>query len=165
MRLLLFVLPVCLFSSDLSNTDILPRTINFLIFFLLLVYLLSAHVKNFYYGRLNKIASKLEEAQNHVLEMNMKKEQAMQKLEKAKQQADSIIINAKQQADIFSKGMEEDLQKELLLLQKSYEEQKEYMQRKIKLEVVNNVVDKIFSDKDIELSQDDLIKVISKKVS
>lgn len=165
MRLFLFIVPVCLLSSDASSTDIIPRTINFLIFFSLLVYFLSTHIKNFYYGRLNKIANRLEEAQSYVLEMNMKKEQAVQKLEKAKQQADSIVINAKQQADVFSKAMEEDLQKELLSLQKSYEEQKVYMQRKMKLEVVGNVVDKIFDSKETELSQDDLIKMIIKKVS
>lgn len=165
MRLFLFIVPVCLFSSDASSTDIIPRTINFLIFFSLLVYFLSTHIKNFYYGRLNKIANRLEEAQSYVLEMNMKKEQAVQKLEKAKQQADSIVINAKQQADVFSKAMEEDLQKELLSLQKSYEEQKVYMQRKMKLEVVGDVVDKIFDSKETELSQDDLIKMIIKKVS
>lgn len=51
---LLILAPVILLGSDAAakaGTDIIPRTINFLIFASILYYLIADAAKNFYFGR------------------------------------------------------------------------------------------------------------------
>jgi F-type H+-transporting ATPase subunit b len=56
-------LPVYLFSNEILNTDIIPRTINFLIFFGFLYYLLQPKISTFLNGRISQIVKSLEDAQ------------------------------------------------------------------------------------------------------
>lgn len=161
-RILLF-LPTLLFCSE--NTDIVPRTINFIIFFSLLLYFVFNHIKNFYNNRINSIAEKLERTQEKVLELKAEKEKASQKLSNAKQQANDMISNAHNQSGAISKAMEEDLQKEILAMQKMYKDKKSYVQQQAKKEVVSSVLDKLLNDEELELTQDDLLNIIRKKVA
>ena len=55
-----FLAPVSLFAvSGGTDYDIVPRTVNFLIFFAILLYFVAKPAKEFYKNRISKIASRL----------------------------------------------------------------------------------------------------------
>ena len=49
-------------------------------------------------------------------------------------------------------------------MQKSFDEQKSFEARKIKKEVVSEILDDVFASDDIKFGQDKLVKIVEKKV-
>lgn len=142
--------------------DILARTINFVIFFAILFYLLKNPAKNFYKGRINKISSRLEDIQKRVLESKNKKLEMMKAIESAKKEGAQAIEDAKKEAQILADKIKEDAKNDIFLMQRYFDEQKDYERRKMQKEVVNSVLKELFKK---DLSQDEMMKIISKKVS
>ena len=81
-----------------TNYDIVWRTINFLIFFGIMYYLLKGPLKAAYENRINSIASRLEANQNLLKESKERKEQAKRDVETAKIQGASLVETAKKAA-------------------------------------------------------------------
>lgn len=159
-------LPSIIFAaSGSSEYDILPRTVNFLIFAAILVYLLKNPVKNFYQNRIAKISLRLEDIQKRVLDSKNKKLEMIKQLEDAKKEAASAVEFAQKEAQILSQKIKEETKNELFLLERYFEEQKDYEQRKMQKEVVADVLNQMFDAKDNELSQDEILAIMLKKVS
>lgn len=159
-------LPSIIFAAGGSGDyDILPRTVNFLIFAAILVYLLKNPAKSFYQNRIAKIASRLEDIQKRVLDSKNKKLEMMKQLEDAKKEAAGAVEFAQKEAQILSQKIKEETKNELLLLERYFEEQKDYEQRKMQKEVVASVLSQMFDAKDNELSQDEILAIMLKKVS
>lgn len=161
MRLFVLIFPCFAFAS--SDTDIVPRSINFAIFFALFLYFALSHIKSLHYGRINGISNKLKQLQDDVLEIKNKKDDALSRLAKSKEQAHSMIVNAKNNESVISKTMEEELQKEVLYLQKFYEDKKLHAQKHVKLEVVNKVLSDMFDG--IDLSHEELLDIVNRRCS
>ena len=80
---LLLLAPIALFASGGEgggSTDIIPRTINFLIFAAIMYYYVADAAKEWYLGRKNEIATKLDSIQVKLKESNSKKEIALAKV-------------------------------------------------------------------------------------
>lgn len=152
-------------SSGSGDYDIVPRAVNFLIFAAILVYLLKNPAKNFYNNRIAKIASRLDDIQKRVLDSKNKKLEMIKQLESAKKDAENAVEFAQKEAEILSQKIKEDTKNELHLLERYFEEQKDYEQRKMQKEVIASILNEMFADKKNELSQDEILAIMLKKVS
>ncbi|AXP09158.1 F0F1 ATP synthase subunit B [Campylobacter hepaticus] len=164
---LIFSLPLYAFgaSSGSGEYDIIPRTINFLIFIAILYYFAATPFKNFYKNRILKISFKLDEIQKKLLESKAKKLETMKKLEEAKANSAAALVIAKKEAEILVENIKKETQDELNLLQKHFEEQKDYELRKMEKELVSDILNEIFIDPKMTLKQNEILDLMMKKVS
>lgn len=165
--ILLLAAPMLAFGagSGSGEYDIIPRVINFVIFFSILYYLIAKPVKAAYHGRINAIANRLNAIQEKLKASNVKKEEAAKKVENAKVIANDLAQAIKKEIEIMLVKIEKDTQNEIAILEKSYEEQKDFEERKLVRAVVSEVLDELFASDAMKIDQNELINLIMKKVS
>ncbi len=146
-----------------THTDIIPRTINFLIFVAILWYLAGNKIVNFFKQRRENIAKKFQEIEEKLKESKSKKEALKAELENAKVKAKEIIENAKKEAELLETKIKAQTEEEIKILQKQFEEFKKYETQKAKKEVVETFLDETL--KDIHVTSEDAAKLILKKVA
>lgn len=151
--------------SGSGEYDIIPRTVNFVIFVAILYYLLVNPAKHFYKSRILKISSRLDEIQKKLLESKSKKLDIMKKLEEAKANAAEALIVSKKEAEILANGIKEELQGELALLDRHFEEQKEYELRKMEKEVISQILAELFDENNAHFGQKEIINIMMEKAS
>ena len=158
-----FLAPVSLFAvSGGTDYDIVPRTVNFLIFFAILLYFVAKPAKEFYQNRISKIASRLEDIQKRVLESKNKKLELIKKLEDAKKEALVAKESAKKEAEIIALKIKNETKNELAVLDKQLNESMDYEERKMQREVISELLNETF-DK-LKFSQEELTQLMLKKV-
>jgi|GEM_PF-137177 len=138
---------------------------NFLLFFAILVYFAAKPLKALYQSRIDRIANKLESIQEKLRDSKAKKDDALKRVEEAKQNANSLIETAKKEALNLAAKVKSDTQNDIVNLQKSYKEQKEFEERKMTKSVVNEILSDIFSSDSLKVDQKELVNIILKKVS
>ena len=163
--LFLAVFPALALASDGKNYDILPRTVNFLIIVAIIFYFVKEPVKKAYNDRIKRISDSLDAASKRLEESKIAREQAMGDLEIAKSRAIALIETAKKEAVNLREKTKEATKFEIERLEKAYEEQKAFEERKIRKNVVTEILDGVFDEKSLEISQSNLIKIIQKKAS
>lgn len=164
---LVLILGVFAQASEVSSgsTDILPRTVNFLIFAAILYYLVAEPVKNFFKNRSAEIASKLESVQAKLKEAKQEKERAQKELENAKKLANEIIEDAKKESKLLSEKIKSSLEEELRIMEKTFNENCSLEERQVVRNVVKNILNEILEDKNISINKNEFINLIAKKVA
>ena len=152
-------------SGAEGHTDIVPRTVNFLIFAAILYYLAAEPVKNFFKNRSASIAAQLEEVQTKLKVAKEEKEKAQSELEKAKAFAKEIEEVTQKEIEILVKEIKEHGEEELRALEKSFEENMELERRKRIRAITKEVLEDLFSDKEIALDKEKFVSLIVKKVA
>ncbi len=154
------------FASEAGHaTDIVPRTVNFLIFAAILYYLIAEPVKNFFKNRSAAIAAKLEEVQSKLKTAKEEKEKAQAELESAKQLAQEIKEVTKKEIEILVNQIKEHGKEELENLEKSFNENIELERRKRIRAITNGVLEELFEDKELGLDKSKFVSLIVKKVA
>ncbi|EKB9601269.1 F0F1 ATP synthase subunit B, partial [Campylobacter upsaliensis] len=74
-------------------------------------------------------------------------------------------IVSKKEAEILANGIKEELQGELALLDRHFEEQKEYELRKMEKEVISQVLAELFDENNAHFGQKEIINIMMKKAS
>jgi len=161
---LLVISPLALFASEVQ-TDILERTVNFFIFAAILYYLLADKLKTFFKDRTRSIQSELDKVEELKKESEKKVSDAKLGIETAKNVADELIASANSDIEAIKTKIEVAVEQEIANLTKGFDEKTELEVRKVKKEVVQNVLDQLLSNDNIALSQEDLANVILKKVA
>ena len=160
------IIPMSLFASDTGvETDILERTVNFFIFVAIMYYLLSDKLKTFFGERTESIQSELDKVQEILKESDKKLVDAKQEVENAKKVADELISTATSEVEAIKTKIDVATEQEIASLSKSFDNKTELEVRKVKKEVVENVLNQLLSDDNIALSQKDLANIITKKVA
>jgi len=163
--LILMVIPALLFANEHdSATDIVPRTVNFIIFIGIIYYLLNDKIKEFLYNRTQSIQSQLQEVENKLQETKKQVEDAQAELDKAKQLATELVENAKNELDIIKEKITSKYDEEIAYISKSFEDRVELETKKAKKEVVEEVLDELLKD-GLSLDQKDLTQIVMKKVA
>jgi len=162
--LFILLLPVVIFASE-GETDIVPRTINFLIFAAILYRFIAEPIKSFFKGRSEEIVKTLKSIQEKVEESKKAKEEALKKLEESKVLAQNIIEDAKKEAELIVSKMREDMKNELNLLEKYTEERKEIEKRKMVKTIVSETVEQLFSKEIQAFDNKELVNIVMKKVA
>jgi F-type H+-transporting ATPase subunit b len=163
--LLFAMTPVAVFAAgDIGNTDIVPRTVNFLIFAAIAYYLLADKLKVFFSDRTKSIQAELDEVQNTLEESKKKVDEAKAELENAKQIAADLVKEAQADVDSIKAKVAASYENDIAYLSKSFDEKIELETKKSTKEVVSEVLEELMS-KDVAVSQDNLTNIILKKVA
>jgi F-type H+-transporting ATPase subunit b len=167
--ILLLVLPIFLFGSTTDaaehGTDIIPRTINFIIFAAIIYYLAAKPIKDFFVGRSNSIADRLNSIQEKLKASKKEKEDARELVAKARVMAKGMIETIKQEIELQKTKMSEDLKIELKNLDKNFNDHCEIEKRKMTREVIAEVLDEVFTKGNLALEKDELLDIVLKKVA
>ncbi|MRI83620.1 MAG: F0F1 ATP synthase subunit B [Nitratiruptor sp.] len=165
MKLVGFVsLAVPLLASE-GGSDIIPRTVNFLIFAAILYYLLADPIKNFFQKRAQGIAQQLEEVQARLKAARQERERAEEELQKAKALAREIEDVTEREIEVLVKHIKEQAQEEIAALEKSFNENLELERRKRIRAITKEVLEELFADRELTLDKDRFISLIVKKVA
>ncbi len=165
---LLILAPALLLASGGGTgegTDIFPRTVNFIIFAAILYYLAAKPIKEFLSGRKAEIAGKLDSIQMKLRESHGKKDLALQKVEEAKVTAKVLVETAKKEAILLSERISIEADAEIENLEKAFQDKTIIERRKITRIVVGELLDDMFKDGSVSLNQDEILKIVSKKVA
>jgi len=166
LTLLFISSPVALFAaSGETNYDIVERTVNFLIFAAIIYYLLADKLKTYFKGRTASIQSELDKVQEMVKESEKKVADAKLEIENAKKVAEELVASANNDIESIKAKIETAVEQEIAYLNRSFDEKTELETKKLKREVVQNVLEELLSSDNIELSQDELASIVLKKVA
>lgn len=157
--------PLALFASEGAETDIIQRTVNFVIFAGILWYLLAEKIKAFFAGRSLGIQAELDKVQDTLKESQAKVDEATLKLEEAKKLAVEIVSGATAEIDSIKSKIAQAADNEIAHLNKSFDDKIKIETRKAKKEVVQSVLEELLSSENIGVSQDELANIVLKKVA
>jgi len=163
---LLSITPLVLFANDTEvHSDIVERSVNFFIFAAILYYLLADKLKTFFGDRTKSIQVELDKAQEMIKESQKRVDEAKEKVEKAKEIAEELIASANGDIDTIKTKINDAVEQEIKTLEKLSTDKQEVEVRKVKKEVVQDILNQLLSNENIALSQDDLADIILKKVA
>jgi F-type H+-transporting ATPase subunit b len=170
MKKILFMMlvasPLALLASDSNvQTDILERTVNFVIFVAIIYYLLAEKLKTFFTDRTKSIQAELDKVQDLMKESEKKVINAKQEIENAKKIADELVSSANNDVEAIKRKVEVAMEKDIANLSKSFDEKTKLETKKVKREVVQSVLDQLLSNENIDLTQKELANIVLKKVA
>ncbi len=148
-----------------EHTDIVQRTVNFVLFAAILWYLLAKPVKNYFAGRSAAIAQELESVQNKLNESVQKKKAALAKISEAEKTAVEILEATKKESKVLNDSILAQCETDIENLQKAHEAKLELAQRKMVASVVQEVLEEVVSESSKELNEEAIANVILKKVA
>jgi len=143
-----------------GGTDIVARTINFLIFVAILWYLVGNKAITFFRNRKEEIANKFQEVENKLKEAKQRKEELKAKLEEAKIKANEIVEDSKKEAEHIYNTILAEAKEEMEMMERHFEEAKLAEIRKAKREAVKAFLEDVL--KDIHLTSEDAAKLVLK---
>jgi F-type H+-transporting ATPase subunit b len=162
------LLSAYLFGSDAhaeGSTDIIQRTVNFLIFAGILFYVLAEPLKNYFGGRSAAIASELEKVQERLRESKRLKEAAEQKVEDAERFAAELAESSKKENKILSDKILTQCEQELEVIAKQNNALMELEKRKMVREVVSEVMNDVMNSTENALGKEAMTEILKKKVA
>ncbi len=162
------LLSAYLFGSDAGaegSTDIVQRTINFLIFAGILFYILAEPVKNYFSGRSSGIAEELEKVQERLSESKRLKELAEQKIDEALRFASELAESSKKENKILSDKILAQCEQDLEIISKQNSALMELDKRKMVREVVSEVMNDVMDKSNDALGKEAMTDILKKKVA
>jgi F-type H+-transporting ATPase subunit b len=148
-----------------TDTDIMQRTVNFLIFAGILYYLLADIIKNFFVGRSKGIADELEQIQERLRESKRAKEAAELKIEEAKKFAEELKELSKKENKILNDKILQQCDTEMETIQKQSMTLMDLEQRQMIRDVVNEVMEDLFDQESAAFDKEAMAQIIMKKVA
>lgn len=162
-RIFLLLFPIILFASvDVSNSDIIERSINFVIFIVILWYLVANKLFSALKNRQVTMASKLNGIQNELLDSNAKKDEALKLLDQTKNKVQNIIDTANKEALVISNNMEKQCMLDIEVLNNIHNDLLKFEKSRINREVIDEVLDKLFKEMP-NIPKDIYINMIAKR--
>jgi F-type H+-transporting ATPase subunit b len=162
------LLSAYLFGSDAGaegSTDIVQRTVNFLIFAGILFYILAEPVKNYFSGRSAGIADELEKVQERLRESKRLKEAAEHKIEEAMRFASELSDSSKKENKILSDKILAQCEQDLEIISKQSAALMELDKRKMVREVVAEVMNDVMNSSTESLGKEAMTEILKKKVA
>ena len=162
------MLGVYLFGSDVAHegsTDIVQRTVNFLIFAGILYYLLAEPLKNYFGGRTAGIAGELEKVQERLRESKRLKEVAELKIDEANRFVAELTEGTKKECKILSDKITAQCDQDIEVMQKQSKALMELDKRQMVRNVVNDVMSEVMSASDVAMGSSAMVDILKKKVA
>lgn len=163
--LLLTVSTYALAASSIEATDVVERTINFLLFAGLLWYFLADPVKAYFVGRSQGIADELQKVKDRLLESDNLKKKALAKVVEAENFASNLVELSKKENKIVNDNIMAQCEIDLANLTSQQKILMEFEQRKMIRNVVKDTVSSILADTSDSFDQEAMANVILKKVA
>jgi F-type H+-transporting ATPase subunit b len=162
------MLSTYLFGSDAAaegSTDIVQRTVNFLIFAGILYYILAEPIKNYFGGRSAGIASELDKVQERLKESKNIKEAAEHKIEEAERFVNELNEVTKKECKILSDRVMTQCDQDLDVMQKQSDSLMALEKRQMVRNVVNEVMGDVMSASDASMDSNAMTDILKKKVA
>ncbi|MDF1880511.1 F0F1 ATP synthase subunit B [Sulfurimonas sp. MAG313] len=147
------------------ESDIVQRTVNFLIFAGIVYYLIAEPVKAFFTGRTQGIADELEKVQDRLKESKAAKEAANATIDDAKVLAEEIMNSCKKENVIINEKMASQLTFDLNNLEKQQDDLMGLEKRQMVRDLVENVLSDALTQDDSVLDKNVFADIILKKVA
>jgi F-type H+-transporting ATPase subunit b len=152
-------------DAEHAGTDIVQRTVNFLLFAGLVWYLVAEPMKNFFSSRSQAIANEMEKVQDKLKEsVNLKKD-ALAKITDAEKFAEELAVISKKENKISNDGIMTQCDVDLENLSKQQNTLMEFEQRKMVRNVVEDTLDEVLSQSNDGFDKEAMANVILKKVA
>jgi F-type H+-transporting ATPase subunit b len=148
-----------------GGTDIVQRTVNFVLFAGLVWYLIAEPVKDYFNSRSEAIADELKKIQEKLNESISLKEEALIKISDAEKFAEELAVTAQKESKIIHETMIVQSEAELENLAKQQDSLMEFEQRKMINNVVENILDEVLSQSGKSFDKKAMANVILKKVA
>ena len=164
----LLMLSAYLFGSDAGtegSTDIVQRTVNFLIFAGILYYILAEPIKSYFSGRSAGIADELEKVQERLRESKRLRDAAEHKIEEAERFSSELAESSKKENKILSDKIMAQCEAELEIIAKQNGALMELEKRKMVREVVSDVMNDVMNGSNEALGKEAMSEILKKKVA
>ncbi|WP_345986299.1 F0F1 ATP synthase subunit B [Sulfurimonas sp. HSL-1656] len=152
-------------GAEHGATDILPRTVNFLIFAGILWYLLAKPVKGFFTGRAGEIADRLNSIQDKLRASEAEKVAAEARVEEAKTFASELAATTEKEKDVLKKQIEAQSANEIAVLEKQMKDKESLAERQMVRSVVETVLSDVTAQSTASLDKEKMADIIVKKVA
>jgi F-type H+-transporting ATPase subunit b len=148
-----------------EGTDIVQRTVNFLIFAGILYYLLADPIRNFFSGRSKAIADELEKVQERLRESKRAKEEALQKIEEAKKFAEDLKITSAKENKLLEERLVEQCDVEIENIVKQNAALMDLEKRQMTRAIVEELMQDLLEQESAAFDKETMAKIIMKKVA
>ncbi|MGP1450745.1 MAG: F0F1 ATP synthase subunit B [Wolinella sp.] len=156
---------IVLAAGSGGETDIIERTINFVIFVAILYYLVADKIRAIFVARRDAISSELGRVQEKLEESRKIREQAQKHLEESRRMAEDMIATAKKEAILLSQKVEDGAKSDIENLIRQYNEAMEFEKRKVEREVVGEILSELFDSDVTKLDKVAYGEILLKKVA
>lgn len=169
-RILLIIMMISTYAlassgAEGGGTDIVQRTVNFLLFFGLVWYLVAEPAKNYFAARSQSIADALQKVQDKLSEsVNLKKD-ALTKISEAEKFAENLVAASKKENKILNDSIMLQCESDLENMAKQSASLMEFEQRKMVRGVVESVLNEVLSQSSESFDREAMANVILKKVA
>lgn len=169
-RILLLIMMISTYAlassgAESGGTDIVQRTVNFLLFFGLIWYLVAEPVKNYFAARSQNIADELQKVQDKLNEsVNLKKD-ALSKISEAEKFAEELVVASKKENKILNDSIMFQCDSDLEIMAKQSASLMEFEQRRMVRDVVESVVNEVLNQSSESFDREAMANVILKKVA
>jgi F-type H+-transporting ATPase subunit b len=152
-------------NAEHAGTDIVQRTVNFLLFAGLVWYLIAEPIKGYFKSRSENIANELKKVQDKLNETIALKKDALAKISDAEKYAEELAISSKKENKIINDNIMAQCEVELEALTKQSESSRDFEQRRMVRNVVEDVLNEVLSQSNEGFDKEAMANVILKKVA
>ena len=169
-RILVFMLMISTYAlasgdAEHAGTDIVQRTVNFVLFAGLIWYLIAEPVKNYFTGRTQSIADELQKVQDKLNESISLKKEALAKISEAEKFADELAVSSKKENKIINDNIMVQCEADLDAIAKQHVSLTEFEQRNMVRSVVEEIVSETLRQSGDSFDKEAMANVILKKVA
>lgn len=170
-RILVFMLMISTYalassgSAESSGTDIVQRTVNFLLFAGLIWYLVAEPVKNYFASRSQSIADEMKKVQDKLRETAALKKDALAKITAAEKFAQDLAVSSKKENKIVNDNIMSQCDVDIENMAKQQAILVEFEQRKMVRSVVEETLKEVLAQSDESFDKEAMANVILKKVA
>jgi len=166
--LLILMMSTYAFASEAlsdGSTDIVQRTVNFILFVGLIWYLVAEPVKNYFASRSQTIADDLKKVQEKLNESVALKKDALSKISDAEKYVEELKVISKKENKIINDNIMLQCDVELEAVAKQHASLIEFEQRKMVRDVVEEIIKETLSQSSESFDKKAMANVLLKKVA
>ncbi len=161
---LILLSPLCATGLDISQTDIIERSLNFLLFAGILWYFLAKKLRSFLHSKSLEISKRLEEIQAQLKVSKENKKKLLKELEQAKEKAELIISDANKEAYTITQKYELQTKMDVENLIKNSRALMDLEVKKIKRELVESVFKDLRESKKVSFNTQDCVNILKQRL-
>ncbi len=161
---LILLSPLGATGLDISQTDIIERSLNFLLFVGILWYFLAKKLRSFLHAKSLEISKRLEEIQAQLKVSKENKKKLLKELEQAKEKAELIVSDANKEAYTITQKYELQTKIDVENLIKNSKALMDLEVKKIKRELVEGVFKDLRESKKVSFSSQDCVNILKQRL-
>ena len=152
-------------NAEHAGTDIVQRTVNFLLFAGLIWYLVAEPAKNYFASRSQAIEDEMQKIQDKLKETISLKKEALARITEAEKFAEELAVTSKKENKILNDNIMAQCDTDLEILSKQQVSLMDLEQRKMISAVVEDTLNDVLAQASDSFDKEAMANVILKKVA